>query len=284
MIMIKSILSPRQVKKWPPTDFPFDASIRVYSLASVRKPLSVFATVKFWSLSRSTKEQIRPFHPSIPSVRPEFRVAFMPLPALLFSSYCAEISVDLTLQQHHVPGIGIPGKILVAQITDNLDLVLVVLLIGFIGHSEPFLSLVDWRGVSSEVHAVRVISTAAKPYLTSTQASRSVVLHFADIHPVGTVAHLTGGIDRCSLGVRVALEDQAAFWAFAYLLVKPLAPARNIATDIHANDGLIRQMLEYFKADHGTEYFEGANQPTIEADAVIQIPEMVDEAPPGYSG
>ncbi|KAJ6567787.1 hypothetical protein B0H10DRAFT_2238504 [Mycena sp. CBHHK59/15] len=207
----------------------------------------------------------------------------MPLPELLFSSYCVEVSVNLTLQQHHIPGIGIPGKVLVAQITDSLgssdpssnyqckDLALVVLMIGFIGHGQPLLSLVDWRTVPSEVHA----------------ASRSVVLNFADIHPVGTMAHLTGGTDHCSLGVRVALEDQAAFWAFAYLLVKPpVAHATHIATDILSNGGLISQMLDYFKADHGPEYFEGVTQldSTIQADAMIQPNQTINEAPPpGYS-
>ncbi|KAJ7089415.1 hypothetical protein C8R44DRAFT_751425 [Mycena epipterygia] len=84
---------------------------------------------------------------------------------LLFSLYRVEVSVDLNLQQHNIPGIGIPGK-----------------------------------------------------------ASHSVLLHFANIRPVGTLAHLTNGTDHCSLGVRVALEDQAAFWAFDFPMsqVKPM--------------------------------------------------------------
>lgn len=113
-----------------------------------------------------------------------------------------------------------------------------------------------------------------------------MLLHFADIHPVGTVAHLTGGTDHCSLGVRVALEDQAAFWAFAYLLVKPLAHATDIVTDLRANSGLVTRMLDYFEADRGPEYFEGATQldPPIQADATIETNQTIDEAPPGYSG
>lgn len=105
---------------------------------------------------------------------------------------------------------------------------------------------------------------------------------------MGTLAHLTNGTDHCSLGVRVALEDQAAFWAFAYLLVKPLAHATDIATDIRANGPLISQMLDYFKVDNGSEYFEGAAQlaidPTIQVDPVIHTNQTIDEAPPGYTG
>ncbi|KAJ7438033.1 hypothetical protein B0H11DRAFT_2254968 [Mycena galericulata] len=189
----------------------------------------------------------------------------MPPPSLLFSSYRVEVSVDLNLHQHHVPGIGIPGKVLVAQITDKL----VVLMVGFLGHEQPLLSLVNWRAVPYDVQA----------------ASRSVILRFADITPVGTLAHATGGTDHCSFGVRVVLEDQAAFWAFAYLLVKPLAHATDIAADVRANGRLTSQMLDYFKGDNGPEYSEGAAQvdPTIQAYPMIQPNQMTDEAPPGYT-
>ncbi|KAJ7468355.1 hypothetical protein B0H11DRAFT_1921222 [Mycena galericulata] len=207
----------------------------------------------------------------------------MPPPALLFSSYRVEISVDLNLRQNHIPGIGIPGKVVVAQITDKL----VVLMVGFLGHEKPFLSLVDWCAVPSDVQAVRTSNSKYQSVFDPIQTSRSVVLHFADIHPVGTLAHLTGGADHCSLGVRVALEDQAAFWAFAYLLVKPLAHATDIATDIRANSHLLSEMHDYFKADIGPEYFEGAAllDPTIEANPAIQNSQTIDdEGLPAYTG
>ncbi|KAJ7843587.1 hypothetical protein B0H13DRAFT_1909301 [Mycena leptocephala] len=176
--------------------------------------------------------------------------------SLLFSSYQVEVSVDLNLQQHHIPGIGIPGKVLVAQITDEL---------GSKPACSPLLSLVDWSGVPSDVQAT----------------SRSVVLHFADLRPVGTLAHLTGGTDDCSFGVRVTLEDQAAFWAFAYLLVKPLAHVTDIVADIRANGHLISQMFDYFKADNGSEYFEGTTR-LDSRNLMIQTNQRV-EAPPDYT-
>ncbi|KAJ6593046.1 hypothetical protein B0H19DRAFT_1245855 [Mycena capillaripes] len=67
----------------------------------------------------------------------------MPLSALLFSSYRAEVSVDIQLQLYKILGIGIPAKVLVAQITDNL----VVLMVGFLGHELPLFSFADWSGV-----------------------------------------------------------------------------------------------------------------------------------------
>ncbi|KAJ7440098.1 hypothetical protein B0H11DRAFT_1933985 [Mycena galericulata] len=67
-----------------------------------------------------------------------------------------------------------------------------------------------------------------------------------------------GATEPCSLRVRVVLPDPTAFWAFAYLMVKPLANAEDIATDVRANGRFITQMLHYFKADQGQEYFEGA--------------------------
>ncbi|KAJ6593041.1 hypothetical protein B0H19DRAFT_1055693 [Mycena capillaripes] len=173
----------------------------------------------------------------------------MPLSALLFSSYRAEVSVDIQLQLYKIPGIGIPAKVLVAQITDNL----VVLMVGFLGHELPLLSFADWSGVG----------------FTMDSPSRSVNLHFADIRPMGTLAHFTGGGDDCSLVVRIVLETQAAFWGLAYRLAQPLADPVAIATAIWANQPIIQMLLDSFRADDGSEHFGGAR---------------VDEAPPGYTG
>ncbi|KAJ6522823.1 hypothetical protein DFH09DRAFT_1096991 [Mycena vulgaris] len=147
---------------------------------------------------------------------------------LLFSSYCVEVSVNLILQQHHIP-----GSEFLERNYQSTGLALVVLMIGFLGHGQLLLSLVDWHAVPSEVHAVRVILNSLLPW-------------------------------------RI-LEDQAAFWAFAYLLVKPLAHATDIATDIRSNGGLISEMLNCFGVDRGTEYFEGATQ----LDSMIQADTMI---------
>ncbi|KAJ7438038.1 hypothetical protein B0H11DRAFT_1935567 [Mycena galericulata] len=166
-------------------------------------------------------------------------------PSLLFSSYRAEVSIDLNLP-HHVHGTGALGKVLVAQFSDKL----VVLMVGLLGHEKPLLSLVEWR---TDVQAVRTI-------FVEISTSRTVVLHFGEIRPVGTLDHITGATDPCSLRVRVALEDPAAFWAFAYLLVKPPVHTADIATDVRVNGRFIAQMLDHFKADNGQEYFEGADE------------------------
>lgn len=43
---------------------------------------------------------------------------------LLFSSYRVEISVDIHFHQHSIPGIGIPAKVIVARVTDELGSIL----------------------------------------------------------------------------------------------------------------------------------------------------------------
>ncbi|KAJ6593021.1 hypothetical protein B0H19DRAFT_1055677 [Mycena capillaripes] len=155
---------------------------------------------------------------------------------------------SLCLQLYEIPGIGIPAKVLVAQITDNF----VVLMVGFLGHELPLLSLADCSGVG----------------FTMDSPSRSVNLYFADIRPMGTLAHFTGGGDDCSLVVRIVLETQAAFWGLAYRLAQPLADPVAIATAIWANQPIIQMLLDSFRADDGSEHFGGAR---------------VDEAPPGYT-
>jgi hypothetical protein len=59
--------------------------------------------------------------------------------------------------------------------------------------------------------------------------------------------------------------------------MKPLAHPTDITTDICANGHFICQMLDYFKADNGSEFFEG----TARLDSRNQ---RVDEAPPDYTG
>ncbi|KAK7019252.1 hypothetical protein R3P38DRAFT_2783092 [Favolaschia claudopus] len=179
----------------------------------------------------------------------------MDFPTLLFSSYHVEISVDITLQQQQVPGIGIPGKVLVAQITEKLA----VIMVGALGHEQPLLSLVDWRAPSYEVQP----------------ASSSVLFHFANIQPVGTLSHSIGIGEPCSFSVRVAL-DQTTFWKFAYLVVKPLAPSPDIVAEVQTNLAHIGQMLEYFKFHNGQDDLTQDNGP------VAAVAAVEGEAPPDY--
>ncbi|KAJ7440099.1 hypothetical protein B0H11DRAFT_1933986 [Mycena galericulata] len=171
---------------------------------------------------------------------------------ILFSSYRVVVHTDLCLP-HHVPGIGRPGKVLAAKITEKL----VFLMVGFHGEEQPLLSLAYWR---PEVQVVRT-------FLNSISTSGIVVFELGNIHPLGTLAHITSAPDHsnCSLRVRVAFQDNTAFWAFAYLMGKPLAHATDIATDVRANGHLISQMVDYFKADNGAEYLPGEAPPATTA-------------------
>ncbi|KAJ7145956.1 hypothetical protein C8R44DRAFT_723817 [Mycena epipterygia] len=144
-------------------------------------------------------------------------------PSLLFASYWAEISFDLNISSVTLPGIAIAGKLVVAQISEEL----VILMAGIIGHEEPLLSLMDWSKIKIEVEAA------------------------------GTVEHPQRySMQNCqpSVFLRIALEDQAAFWAFAYLMVKPSYTfARELVFSLE-NQQHITEMFEFFKNDHGQEF------------------------------
>jgi hypothetical protein len=85
----------------------------------------------------------------------------------LFASYRVEISFDLSISNLTLPGIAVPAKLAVAQISEGLgsctDFVLklkatrnptVVIMLGILGREEPLLSFVDWSSIKVEVEAV----------------------------------------------------------------------------------------------------------------------------------
>ncbi|KAJ6616067.1 hypothetical protein B0H10DRAFT_2038712 [Mycena sp. CBHHK59/15] len=183
----------------------------------------------------------------------------MPLPSLLFASFRAEISFDLSISGITLPGIGVPAKLVVAQISEEL----VILMAGIIGHGEPLLTLMDWSETKIEVDA----------------NTRSVIMRFVNWTASGTLLRTSSGIQNCQplVFVRLAFEDQAAFWAFAYLMVKPSSAAlkRELAAFSGENQQHITSMFEFFKSDVGQEF------PTGEASSG-EVAE--NDAPPEYDG
>ncbi|KAJ7123028.1 hypothetical protein C8R44DRAFT_876216 [Mycena epipterygia] len=175
-------------------------------------------------------------------------------PSLLFASYRAEISFDLNISSITLPGIAIAGKLVVAQISEEL----VILMVGIIGHEEPLLSLVDWSEMKIEVEA----------------STRSVMMSFVNWTASGTLLRTSTGIQNCQTSVflRIALEDQAAFWAFAYLMVKPSSAFVHELAFSLENQQHITRMFEFFTNDHGQEFPGG--------EGASDMAENQD--PPGY--
>ncbi|KAJ7153191.1 hypothetical protein C8R43DRAFT_950587 [Mycena crocata] len=178
-------------------------------------------------------------------------------PSLLFASYQAEISFDLNISIITLPGIGVAGKLVVAQISEEL----VILMVGIIGHEEPLLTLVNWSEIKIEVQA----------------STRSVTMSLINWTASGTLLRTNAGIQNShpSVLLRLAFDEQAAFWAFAYLMVKPssAAFARDLAFSLE-NQHHIAKMFEFFKDDHGQEFPVG--------EATIGVAE--NDAPPEYDG
>jgi hypothetical protein len=77
-----------------------------------------------------------------------------------------------------------------------------------------------------------------------------------------------------SVFLRIALEDQAAFWAFAYLMVKPSYTFAQELVFSLENQQHITAMFEFFKNDHGPEFPGG--------EGTSDVAENQD--PPGYDG
>lgn len=107
------------------------------------------------------------------------------------------------------------------------------------------------------------------------QTTRSIVLHFADVRPIGTLAHLTGGPNDFSFAVRIILPDQATFWALVFHLARPLANSAAIAAAIWSNQPIIHALFDCFKADAGSE----RPQETTRLDSIHSINGSTDDAP-----
>ncbi|KAJ7682185.1 hypothetical protein DFH06DRAFT_1314408 [Mycena polygramma] len=156
-----------------------------------------------------------------------------------------------------MPGVAVAGKLIVAQISNEL----VVLMVGLLGHPEPLFSLADWSSTKTEVEP----------------STRSLIIHLVDCSPAGSLFQVKANVVRsCQPGVRlrILLENQAAFWALAYLAVKSSSTvAPPTVLSFSPEDHLrITGMLEFFKADDGPEFCTGDGAPNAS-----------DENPPDYT-
>ncbi|KAJ7033288.1 hypothetical protein C8F04DRAFT_1184269 [Mycena alexandri] len=169
-----------------------------------------------------------------------------------------ELSFDLRMSTIVLPGIGVPGKLLVAQISPGL----VVFLCGIIGHQEPLFSCADWS----------VIETEVEP------KTRSIVMNLADATAPGPLFRMddTGAVKVAhpAVGLRIVLENQAAFWALAYLTAKALPRAAPLVF-CAAEHNHITALLDFFKNDEGQEFLGDEGRPP---GAPVD-----DLAPPGYT-
>ncbi|KAJ7488573.1 hypothetical protein B0H11DRAFT_2230106 [Mycena galericulata] len=180
----------------------------------------------------------------------------MELPSLLFSSFQTEISFDLTMSSITMPSLAVPGKLVVAQISKDL----VVLMVGIIGHAEPLFSVADWSTIKTDVEA----------------NTGSIILHLVDCSPSGSLFQVNAGIvQSCQPAVRlrIALGTKTAFWALAYLSLKASAVARPTFFSFSAQDRVhVTKMLDFFKGDDGPEFCTG--EMPLDANG---------EHPPGYT-
>ncbi|KAJ7176410.1 hypothetical protein C8R43DRAFT_1118937 [Mycena crocata] len=157
-----------------------------------------------------------------------------------------------------MPGIAVPGKLVVAQISKDL----VVLMVGIIGHAEPLFCLADWSATKTEVNAT----------------ARCITMQLVDCTPAGTLFRVdTDVVKSCqpAIHLRIGLDDYAAFWALAYLSVKSSSTvARPTIVSFSVDDQRhIASMLEFFKGDHGSEFRTG--------DSGVNTDD--EHAPPGYT-
>ncbi|KAF8217256.1 hypothetical protein K438DRAFT_1954097 [Mycena galopus ATCC 62051] len=181
----------------------------------------------------------------------------MEYPSLLFSSYQAEISFDLNMSRITMPGVAVAGKLVVAQISKEI----VVLMVGLLGHPEPLFSLADWSATKTEVDA----------------GTRSLIIHLVDCSPAGSLFQVNAGIvQSCQPAVklRVVFDNQATFLALAYLTLKSSSTvARPTVLSFCPQDHVqVKRMLEFFRRDAGPEFWTGNG-----------APDAADVNPPDYT-
>jgi hypothetical protein len=85
--------------------------------------------------------------------------------------------------------------------------------------------------------------------------------------------------------LRIRLENQASFWALAYIssTLSSTAPRPRPLFFTAEEHGHIKAMLEYFKCDEGLEFCagDGAHE---DGGALGDEAAPSDELPPGYTG
>ncbi|KAJ7136523.1 hypothetical protein C8R43DRAFT_1132425 [Mycena crocata] len=103
-------------------------------------------------------------------------------------------------------------------------------------------------------------------------------MHLVECTPAGTVFRVDADIVKScqpAIHLRIGLEDQAAFWALAYLSVKSSSTvARPTAVSFSIDDQRhITSMLEFFRGDDGSEFCAGDGGANSDD----------GNAPPGYT-
>ncbi|KAJ7482855.1 hypothetical protein B0H11DRAFT_1914940 [Mycena galericulata] len=145
-----------------------------------------------------------------------------------------------------IPGISVPGKLLLAKISDEL----VILMLGIIGHETPIFSITDLSRITNEIEA----------------STLSFIMHFVDFAASGTLFETTPSFfQTCnpSVHLRLAFHNAAAFWAFSFLITQTShVGVGSIGLADHQN---ILRTLDFFKHDQGPELAMGG--PVLSLDA-----------------
>ncbi|KAK7013917.1 hypothetical protein R3P38DRAFT_3575384 [Favolaschia claudopus] len=200
----------------------------------------------------------------------------MSLPSLLFSSYRADIWFDFNVSKLAIPGIAVPGKIVLAKISDERA----ILMLGIIGHELPIFSISDLNKTRNHIDA----------------GNQSFIIHFVDFVSSGTlIENGPGKIESCqpAIFLRISFHNQASFWAFSFLVTQMTSHA--MITDIHTltasdqqNTVVFRSIsrvtchrpkilrnfsvLDCFKSDCGPEIALGKPVPTLDGGRVATDP------------
>ncbi|KAJ6601472.1 hypothetical protein B0H10DRAFT_1958487 [Mycena sp. CBHHK59/15] len=107
---------------------------------------------------------------------------------------------------------------------------------------------------------------------------------------LGTLSQIIPSLSQSgppSVHLRIVFYDHAAFWAFAYLVVKPSFPTTSRTILVNADHQQhIVTMLDFFQGDEGTEFSLGtAGALGGEGALEGENAKSVDvNPPPGYTG
>ncbi|KAJ7165302.1 hypothetical protein C8R46DRAFT_1035896 [Mycena filopes] len=167
--------------------------------------------------------------------------------------------LDLT-----IPGISVPGKLLLAKISEELA----ILMLGVIGHEAPIFSITDMQKTANQIDALSPISADNGP-----QRTQSFIIHFGDFAAGTWLGTGPGLLQECqpSIHFRISFHNQAAFWAFSFLITQMASQSVAHALSVPEQQNIVR-ILDFFKNDHGAESAMG--EPVMAPDRT---------APPEYA-
>ncbi|KAJ7694289.1 hypothetical protein B0H16DRAFT_1485751 [Mycena metata] len=183
---------------------------------------------------------------------------------LLFASYETDISFDFMALNLTMPGISVPGKLLLAKISDNL----VILMLGIIGHERPIFSIADMKKMVNQIDAT----------------TQSLTIHFVDFTSSGTLTGSATGILQAfhpAIHLRIAFHNQTAFWAFSFLISQMAAPdgvitAQGITASDHEN---IERVVDFFGNDEGPEIAMGRPVFVVDVNAPPEYEARIGTSP-----